>query len=75
MTSGQVALVINTTQPMKRRIDASHFRRLTLTYNIAYCTTVEAAQALATALGALGKDRPFTYTPLKNVAPNTPETR
>jgi carbamoyl-phosphate synthase large subunit len=66
ITTGKVALVINTTQPMKRRIDASHFRRLVLTYNIAYCTTVEAAVALANALDAVGKDRPFTYLPLRD---------
>jgi carbamoyl-phosphate synthase large subunit len=66
ITTGRVALVINTTQPMKRRIEATHFRRLVLTYNIAYCTTVEAAQALVQALDAVGKDRPFTYLPLRD---------
>jgi carbamoyl-phosphate synthase large subunit len=69
MTNGRVALVINTTQPMKRRIDASHFRRLVLTYNVAYCSTVQAAQALVSALGAMGKDRPFTYAPLRDAMP------
>jgi carbamoyl-phosphate synthase large subunit len=66
ITTGKVALVINTTRPAKKRIDSSHFRRLVLTYNIAYCTTVEAGQALASALDAVGKSRPFTYLPLRD---------
>ncbi len=71
MTNGRMALVINTTQPMKRRIEATHFRRIALTYNIAYCTTVEAARALVNALGAMGKDRAFTYLPLRETAGGT----
>jgi carbamoyl-phosphate synthase large subunit len=71
MTNGRMALVINTTQPMKRRIEATHFRRIALTYNIAYCTTVEAALALVNALAAVGKDRPFTYLPLRETGGGT----
>ena len=66
MTTGRVALVINTTRPGKRHIETTHFRRLVLIYNIAYCTTVEAAQALVKALDAVGKDRPFSYLPLRH---------
>jgi carbamoyl-phosphate synthase large subunit len=65
---GSVALVINTTKPVKKRIDPTHFRRLVLTYNIPYCTTVQAAQAIVNALAALGKERHFTYQPLKGYA-------
>jgi carbamoyl-phosphate synthase large subunit len=68
LRKGRMALVINTTKPGKKRIDETHFRRLVLTYNIPYCTTVEAAQALVGALTALGKERRFTYLPLKGYA-------
>jgi carbamoyl-phosphate synthase large subunit len=68
MRQGTVALVINTTKPVKKRIDPTHFRRLVLTYNIPYCTTVQAAQAIVNALAALGKERRFTYQPLKGYA-------
>jgi carbamoyl-phosphate synthase large subunit len=72
MTDGRLALVINTTEPVKRRIDPNHFRRLVLTYNIPYCTTVEAAEALVNALAAVGKGRPFTYHPLAPQAAAAP---
>jgi carbamoyl-phosphate synthase large subunit len=68
MRQGTVALVINTTKPVKKRIDPTHFRRLVLTYNIAYCTTVEAANAIVRALSEVGKERRFTYQPLKGYA-------
>jgi carbamoyl-phosphate synthase large subunit len=65
MVRDSLALVINTTQPRKRRIDPTHLRRLVLTYNIPYCTTMEAARALVDALSAMGRERRFTYLPLK----------
>ena len=65
MAEDTLAFVINTTRPRKRRIDPNHMRRLVLTYNIPYCTTLEAAQALVDALEAMGRERAFTYTPLK----------
>lgn len=65
MAAGTVALVINTTRPGKRRIDPHHLRRLVLTYNIPYCTTIEAAQALVAALGEMGPERSFSYEPLR----------
>ena len=65
MASGALALVINTTKPGKRRIDPTHLRRMVLTYNIAYCTTVEAARTLVHALEQTGRERAFTYLPLR----------
>ena len=65
MQQGDLALVINTTTPGRRRIDPTHLRRLVLTYNIPYCTTLQAAQALVNALEVMGRERAFTYTPLK----------
>ncbi len=40
-------------------------RRLVLTYNIPYCTTVEAARTLVNALESVGKGREFSCLPLK----------
>jgi len=65
MQQGDLALVINTTTPGRRRIDPTHLRRLVLTYNIPYCTTLQAAQALVNALEVMGRERAFTYAPLK----------
>ena len=65
MQQGDLALVINTTTPGRRRIDPTHLRRLVLTYNIPYCTTLQAAQALVNALEVMGRERAFAYTPLK----------
>ncbi|MEE8395112.1 MAG: carbamoyl-phosphate synthase large subunit, partial [bacterium] len=72
MAAGTVALVINTTRPGKRRIDPHHLRRLVLTYNIPYCTTLEAAQALVAALGEMGPERSFTYEPLRGAGGANP---
>jgi carbamoyl-phosphate synthase large subunit len=72
MASGAVALVINTTNAGKSRVDATHFRRLVLTYNIPYCTTIQAARALVDALEALGKARTFTYVPLRGYGDEQP---
>jgi carbamoyl-phosphate synthase large subunit len=65
MASGALTLVINTTKPGKRRIDPTHLRRMVLIYNIPYCTTVEAARTLVSALETTGRDRAFTYLPLR----------
>ena len=53
MAEKNLALVINTTRPRKRRIDPNHMRRLVLTYNIPYCTTLAAARASASAIRAI----------------------
>ncbi|MCZ6628301.1 MAG: carbamoyl-phosphate synthase large subunit, partial [SAR324 cluster bacterium] len=42
MVGDSLALVINTTDSRKRRIDPTHLRRLVLTYNVPYCTTLQA---------------------------------
>ena len=65
MASGALTLVINTTKPGKRRIDPTHLRRMVLIHNIAYCTTVEAARTLVGALETAGRERAFTYQPLR----------
>ncbi|MCH9047025.1 MAG: carbamoyl-phosphate synthase large subunit, partial [SAR324 cluster bacterium] len=65
LAGGNVSLVINTTRSGKRRIDPTHLRRLVLTYNIPYCTTVEAARTLVDALHAMGSEPAFSYTPLR----------
>jgi hypothetical protein len=74
MASGDLALVINTTKLGKRRIDPTHLRRMVLMYNIAYCTTVEAARTLVGALEATGPERAFTYRPLRGYADAPPAT-
>jgi carbamoyl-phosphate synthase large subunit len=65
MASGALTLVINTTKPGKRRIDPTHLRRMVLTHNIAYCTTIEAARTLVGALETTGRERDFVYLPLR----------
>jgi len=75
MVRDTLALVINTTHPRKRRIDPTHLRRLVLTYNIPYCTTMEAAHALVEAMAAMGRPRHFTYTPLKGFQPTGPAAK
>ncbi|MEE8436298.1 MAG: ATP-grasp domain-containing protein, partial [bacterium] len=64
MADNSLALVINTTRSGKRRIDPTHLRRMVLTYNIPYCTTVEAAGTMVRAMDAMGADRDFEYLPL-----------
>jgi len=64
MQAGTLALVINTTRPGKRRIDPTHLRRMVLTYQIPYCTTMEAARTLVGAMETLGPGAAFTYSPL-----------
>ena len=71
MADGSLTLVINTTKPGKRRIDHTHLRRLVLTYNIPYCTTVEAARTLVEALDDLGADWDFAYLPLRGYSDGT----
>ena len=65
MAGDSLALVINTTDSRKRSIDPTHLRRLVLTYNVPYCTTLQAALALVNALEAMGTEREFTYEPLR----------
>ncbi|MBI3991874.1 MAG: carbamoyl phosphate synthase large subunit, partial [Candidatus Lambdaproteobacteria bacterium] len=69
MFDDSLTLVINTTRPRRRRIDPTHLRRMVLTYQVPYCTTVEAAGTMVRALAALGREQHFTYTPLKGYAP------
>ncbi|MDH4120305.1 MAG: carbamoyl-phosphate synthase large subunit [Deltaproteobacteria bacterium] len=65
MVDDSLALVINTTQPKKQRIDPTHLRRLVLAYNIPYYTTLEAARALVAALDTVGPSRDFEFKPLQ----------
>ena len=70
MFDDSLTLVINTTRPRRRKIDPTHLRRMVLTYQMPYCTTMEAAGTMVRALAALGREQHFTYTPLKGYAPH-----
>ena len=61
---GEVALLINTTRSRKRKVDASHIRRLVLHYNLPYCTTVEGAQHYARSFTKFGTPDRFRYDAL-----------
>ncbi len=62
--TGRVSLVINTTRPRKRIIDTHHIRRMTLMYNIPYCTTVQAAKQMAESIQFFSGRSEFSYRPL-----------
>ena len=68
MMDGELAFVINTTRTRKRRIGQTHLRRMILAYNIPYCSTLEAAHAMVSAMAEMGKERSFTYHPLRGYA-------
>ncbi len=61
---GEIGLVINTTRPRKRWVDPRHLRRMTLTYNVPYCTTMEAAKQMAASLASFSKGNRFDYQPI-----------
>ncbi|MCH8077375.1 MAG: carbamoyl-phosphate synthase large subunit [SAR324 cluster bacterium] len=72
MADNSLALVINTTRSGKRRIDPTHLRRMVLTYNIPYCTTVEAAGTMVRAMEEMGPGRDFEYYPLLGFGEESP---
>ncbi len=72
MADNSLALVINTTRAGKRRIDPTHLRRMVLTHNIPYCTTVEAAGTMVRAMEAMGPERDFQYLPLLGYGGDSP---
>ena len=49
----EVALVINTPSGKNTARDSKAIRRAALTYKVPYCTTIAAARATATAIGAI----------------------
>ncbi len=53
---GQIQLVVNTSLGKKTTSDSYVIRRATVTYNIAYATTIAGAQAIAEAVSALQQD-------------------
>ena len=55
---GEVALLINTTRSCKRKMGATHIRRLVLHYNLPYCTTVEGAQHYVQSFTKFGFNSP-----------------
>ena len=57
MLSGDVDLVINTTQGMQAIADSFSLRRTALTHNIPYYTTVEGARAAVLAISAIRAGR------------------
>ena len=61
---GEVALLINTTRSRKRKMDATHIRRLVLHYNLPYCTTVEGAQHYVQSFAKFGTPDRFRYASL-----------
>ncbi|MGK5090906.1 carbamoyl-phosphate synthase large subunit [Deltaproteobacteria bacterium TL4] len=62
MQRKELALVINTKHRWKHIMDPRHIRRMTLQYNLPYCTTIEAAEQFVHALTL--KPRKFSYEPL-----------
>ena len=62
--TGRISLVINTTRPRKRIIDTNHIRRMTLMYNIPYCTTIQAAKQMAESIKFFSGNEEFSYNPL-----------
>ena len=72
MADNSLALVINTTRSGKRRIDPTHLRRMVLTYNIPYCTTMEAAGTMVRAMEEMGPGRDFEYYPLLGFGEESP---
>ncbi len=62
----EVALVINTTKPRKRFVDHKHLRRLTLLYELPYCTTAEGAEHFARAMTVLNKTEGLVYRALQD---------
>ena len=65
MISGNVQLVINTTEGAQSLKDSFAIRRTALTHNISHYTTLAGAEASVAAIGAL-KDGPLDVAPLQS---------
>jgi len=61
----EVALIVNTTRPRKRSVDATHIRRVALLYKLPYFTTVEGTMYLARALDSTDSGKKLNYKSLK----------
>ncbi len=61
----EVALIVNTTRPRKRYVDATHIRRVALLHNLPYFTTVEGTLNLARALASTDFGKKLSYKSLK----------
>ena len=61
----EVALIVNTTRPRKRSVEATHIRRVALLHNLPYFTTVEGTLNLARALASTDFGKKLSYKPLK----------
>ena len=61
----EVALIVNTTRPRKRSVDATHIRRVALLHNLPYFTTVEGTLNLARALASTDFGKKLSYKSLK----------
>ena len=60
----QVALIVNTTRPRKRSVDAKHIRRVALMRNLPYFTTVEGTLNIACAIVATDSGKKLNYKSL-----------
>ena len=61
----EVALIVNTTRPRKRSVDATHIRRIALLHNLPYFTTVEGTLNFARALASTDFGKKLSYKSLK----------
>jgi len=60
----EVALIVNTTRPRKRSVDANHIRRVALMRNLPYFTTVEGTLNIACAIVATDSGKKLNYKSL-----------
>ncbi|MBC8257940.1 MAG: carbamoyl-phosphate synthase large subunit [SAR324 cluster bacterium] len=60
----EVALIVNTTRPRKRSVDATHIRRVALLHKLPYFTTVEGTLNLARAMSSTNFGSKHSYQPL-----------
>jgi carbamoyl-phosphate synthase large subunit len=60
----EVALIVNTTRPRKRSVDAKHIRRVALMRNLPYFTTVEGTLNIACAIVATDSGKKLNYKSL-----------
>ena len=60
----EVALIVNTTRPRKRSVDAKHIRRVALMRNLPYFTTVEGTLNIASAIVATDSGKKLNYKSL-----------
>jgi len=61
----EVSLIVNTTRPRKRSVEATHIRRVALLHNLPYFTTVEGTLNLARALASTNFGKKLSYNSLK----------